>query len=251
MEASFPKKCFISYSYKDEDVSELLKKKLRNRGVESFTFPPIRLPPDKLISNKLIEAILSYQALVFIKGGHSNLSFWVAFERDYAIRANKQVYSFDPETLKIEKYRLKPLQLPIFPSYLSKDARKLQGLFTFMQQRYFDLHTWQKSHGSRIDVVPESINSPVSKGGYSVIFLTSKSLKSKIMKSEMEYALNTHPDRILVGLVDDIHKKDIPGFSEKVRYIQLFGDSKRSEKQRWDDLIVNLYWLIFNPSYEL
>jgi len=245
MEFGFPKKCFITYSHKDEDALELLKKKLRNRGVESESYPPIKVPPEKLHSNHYIETILRYPALIYVKGGHSNLSFWVAFARDLALRAGKQVFSFDPVTLKIEKSRLKPLQLPIMPSYMSKDARRIQDLFKYMEKRYIDLFAWQKSQNPAGMVNPESIVGSVSNGGYSIIFLTSKTFKSKTMNSEVRYALDTHPERILIALMDDVNKKDIPGFSERTRCIPL------NEKHRWDDLIVNLYWLIFNPSYEL
>lgn len=245
MAFSFPKKCFITYSHKDEDALELLKKKLRNRGVESESYPPIKVPPEKFRSNPYIETILRYPALIYIKGGHSNLSFWVAFARDFALRAGKLIFSFDPITLKIEKSRLKQLQLPIFPSYISKDARRLQDLFKYIEKRYIDLFAWQKSHNPLSEVNPESIVASVSNGGYSVIFFTSKTVKSKTMSSEVKYALETHPERILIALLDDVKKKDIPGFSERTRCIHL------TEKQRWDDLIVNIYWAVFHPSYEL
>jgi hypothetical protein len=245
MEVGFPKKCFITHSHKDEDALELLKKKLRNRGVESESYPPIKVPPEKLRCNPYIETILRYPALIYIKGGHSNLSFWVAFARDFALRAGKLVFSFDPVTLKIEKSRLKQLQLPIFPSYLSKDARKLQGLFKHLENRYIDLFAWQKSHIPPSEINPESIVASVSNGGYCVIFFTSKTVKSKMMSSEVKYALETHPERILIALLDDVRNKEIPGFSERTCIVPMTG------KHRWDDLIVNIYWTIFHPSYKL
>ena len=245
MEVGFPKKCFITYSHKDQDALELLKKKLRNRGVESQSYPPIKVPPEKFRSNPYIETILRYPALIYIKGGHSNLSFWVAFARDFALRAGKLVFSFDPVTLKIEKSRLKQLQLPVHANYIEKDTRRLRDIFNHMEKRFIDLFAWQKSHNPTGYVNPESIVTSVSNGGYSVIFLTSKTVKSKTMNSEIKYALDTHPERILIALLDDIKKKDIAGFTERTRCIKL------TEKQRWDDLIVNLYWTIFHPSYEL
>jgi hypothetical protein len=250
MEAGFPKKCFISCSPKDEDACELLDKKLRNRGVETYSFPPIRVSPNKLNSKALIDAILDHPTLVYVQGGHSNLSFWVTFTRDYALRAHKQVQSFDPVTLKIDKCRLNPLQLPIIPWYLEKDTKKLKELFDYMRNRHIDLHSLSVHNISTGNAMPQSINELVKNTGYFLIFLTSNILKSKQTKSELENALRNHPDRMLIAIVDKINIENISGFSDRIHYVQLYGDSKRSDKQRWDDLIVNLYWLIYSPSYK-
>ncbi len=251
MEARFPKKCFISYSDKDTDAGNLLKKKLQHRGVQSFNFPPIKVPPHKFNSNELIEAILGHQEHIYVKDGHSNLSFWVNFSRDYALRAHKQVSSFDPVTMKIEKCRLPPMKLPIFPCYLANESKKLQELFTYMQNRHLSLHSWLNTNGITAETIRETVDTVIRNGGFCTLLLTSTTLKSKIVKHEIKHMLETYPDRILIGLVDKISTRDIPGFSDRNHVVQLFGDSKRPEKQRWDDLIVNLYWLIYHPSYTL
>ncbi len=251
MEARFPKKCFISYSYKDEDARQLLDKKLRARGVESSSFPPIKVSPNKFHSNPLIEAILTHPEHVYVKGGYSNLSFWVAFQRDYALRAHKQVQSFDPETMKIDKCRMNPLKLPIFPTYLSRDTKQLQPLFTYMQNRHISLHTWLNTNGVTEDNLMQTVNTVITNGGYCILFLTSSMVKSKALRGELEKLLPSHIDRILVAIVDKIPMKDIPGLSERNYVVQLYGENKYPDTQQWDDLIVNIYWLIYHPSYEL
>ncbi len=251
MEAGFPKKCLISCSHKDADARELLDKKLRNRGVESHQFPPIRVPPNKFTSKALIDVIIEHPTLVYVKGEHSNLSFWVAFQRDYALRAHKEVQSFDPVTLKIEKSRLSPLQLPIIPWYMEKDMKKIREIFDYVKNRHIDLSSWATKNGLVEYTIPQSLKEAVSNTGYTLIFLTSNTLKSKQAKTELEHALRSNPDRILIAIVDKINFEDIPGFSDRVHYVQLYGDNKRSDKQRWDDLIVNVYWLVYNPSYTL
>lgn len=254
MEGTFPKNCFISCSLKDEDARDLLVKKLQNRGVEYYIFPDMKISPQKMVNHDLIDAILSHDALIYVKGGHSALSFWVAFERDYALRSGKHVFSFDSPTLQIEKSRLSPLQLPVYPIYLERDSGKLKDLFSFMKSRHIDFGSLQDTAAKKLslsNLSEISVRDVLNHNGFIIYFLSSDSLKSKDVLLEIGYALETQPDRILISLLENVRTKDIPHFSEKIHFVQLFGDKKRAEKPRWDDLIVNLYWLVFKYSYSL
>ena len=251
MVIKFSKEYFISHSHKDEEAHGLLLKKLRNRGIEPYIYSPNKGSPTNLASKDLIEAILDHLALVHIQNGFPEQSFWVAFERDYALRAHKPVYAFDPVTYKIEKSRIPPLNLPIYPSYYSGDKEKMHNLFTFMRNRHFDLNSFFKIEGSTATSFTESFNTVIRNGGYYAIFLSSKTLKTKNLKEEIGFALKSHPDRILIGLLDQFNLKDIPGNLDRIQCVQLFGDRKRSEIERWDDLIVNLYWLVLKSTHKL
>ena len=52
---------------------------------------------------------------VYLKCGASDYSFWVAFERDYALRLGKQVFSADVNTREIAAHSGDPLDLAAFP----------------------------------------------------------------------------------------------------------------------------------------
>lgn len=94
--SSLPRHCFISHSYRDEDSLEALRTSIP-REVQPYVFPPITASPDQFVCTALIDAILSQEGLIYLLGGHSAESFWVAFERDYGLRSTRKVFSFDPD----------------------------------------------------------------------------------------------------------------------------------------------------------
>src|SRR5215469_17039559 len=85
---NLPKKVFISHAYKDAGARKRLLR-LLPRGVESFVFPAINVPPEQMVSENLLDAITVCDGLIYLEGGHSEESFWVALERDYALRLGK------------------------------------------------------------------------------------------------------------------------------------------------------------------
>ena len=94
--SSLPRHCFMSHSYRDEDSLEALRTSIP-REVQPYVFPPITASPDQFVCTALIDAILSQEGLIYLLGGHSAESFWVAFERDYGLRSTRKVFSFDPD----------------------------------------------------------------------------------------------------------------------------------------------------------
>ena len=92
-EIGLPQKCFISHSYKDAGARERLLAQLP-KGVEPFVFPPIVVFPEEMVSNKLLDAINACSGLIYLQGGASTQSFWVALERDYALRQRKPVFRY-------------------------------------------------------------------------------------------------------------------------------------------------------------
>jgi hypothetical protein len=91
-----------------------------------------------MVSNHLIETILSCDGLIYLRGGASADSFWVAFERDYAIRAGKRVFSFDPMSGMLVRDRSKALDLAVFPIWGASDTERVVKMIEFMRdKRYF------------------------------------------------------------------------------------------------------------------
>ena len=76
---------FIAHSYKDTSLRDELIACLP-KGVEPYLFPPISVSPIEFASNMLIGALLVCDGVIYINGGHSLHSFWVAFEREYSLR---------------------------------------------------------------------------------------------------------------------------------------------------------------------
>jgi hypothetical protein len=200
-----------------------------------------------MVSNKLINAILGCQGLIYVAGRYSSKSFWVAFERDYALRAGKPVFSFDPEQGRIEADTSEPLRLPIYPEFSYADNKRITRILQFMEKkRHFS--PWKYDLMARGVYYPQQnkriVEDHIAAGGYLLLFWSQGSAKSSWIQwseTEWRFAVSTFPDRVLLALLDDTPLE--PEMSN-TEVIQLFGDRERSESHRLDDLIVRLYWLI-------
>src|SRR5215510_5881667 len=112
MNSVLPPKCFVSHSYRDRVSRKRLLKNLPPK-VKPYLFPPIDVAPDDMVSNSLIEAILDQDGRIYVEGGFSDQSFWVAVERDYALRAGKTVYAFNPKMLTFTPHDQPCIHLPV------------------------------------------------------------------------------------------------------------------------------------------
>jgi hypothetical protein len=95
-----------------------------------------------------------------------------------------------------------------------------------------------------------SIQSVLGRGGYAVLFWSHEAARSSFITKEMEWVWTVNKGRILIAMLEDVPppswlQNDLPPWLEPV---QLFGDGARSEINRWDDLIVRLYWLVYNKN---
>lgn len=253
MSERLPKNCFISHSYDDEAARVRLVESLGGR-CQPRVFPPITVDPDQFVSNRLIEAILDCEGLIYLRGGKSDRSFWVAFERDYALRAGKEVFSANVDTLTIEKHKGRPLDLAAFASYSHADRDRVLKIADHLkEERYFDLwvDTEQLVGGERFqEQLVGSIRDRIDRGGYVIVFWTHAAAESEWIRHEIQLAsegISDLNDRVIFALLD---KVPIPEFWERFHEpaVQLYGDAERSETQRVDDLVVRLYWLIYRKT---
>src|SRR5687767_11440576 len=129
---SLPGLCFISHAYADAEVRNRLLVHLPS-NVKPFIFPQITVPPHEFVSNRLVTALLNCDGLIYLDGAASERSFWVAFERDYALRASKQVFAADPQTLSISPHLKPPLDLATFASYHRDDAEHVLEIASFLK----------------------------------------------------------------------------------------------------------------------
>lgn len=263
-----PKKVFISHSYKDAKAREQLLT-LLPPGVEPFVFPSSVVPFDQMVSDSVINAILGCDGLVWINGGFSSKSFWVAFERDYALRAHKQVFSFDPERATITPDRSLPLDLRIFPVWAQEDTSRVGEILELMRdRRYFvpwDLEKLERA--ASVDQRPseeilDGFRGLLAAGGYGLMFLSWEAFDSVWLQTEstaMREILGGNTSAVVALLDRDMTgRRTTPSarraawlrtfMFEDVVIVPVYSDAERSETQRIDDLIVALYWLIYRNT---
>lgn len=245
-----PRRVFISHSYKDAKERERLLT-LLPKHVEPFIFPPIVVPPEQMISDDLIEAMLACDGLIYLTGGHSAESFWVAFERDYALRAGKNVFAYEPDTRSLRRDESAPLHLPIFVSYRgSSEEQKEVRIVGFLRaQRHFDpwLDVEHLHPGvSFLDEINAGIIETIDTGGCLVVFLSDlqyrDSLGLEITGSDPGYHVR---GTNLVFVNKDALDPPRDGV---VGNTALPGDL--SSIQKLDGLIVTLYWLIYRNTQQ-
>lgn len=253
MSVKLPKKCFISHAYADAAVRDRLIASLPD-SVQAYIYPPISVAPDQLVSNPLIESLLDCDGLVYLSGGYSEQSFWVAFERDYALRAGKQVFSADPNTLEIAPHLGSALDLAAFASYHRNEALRVRQIADFLsRERRFDL--WLDVQNMPVGVnwaeeIEQSLEDRLKRGGYVIVFWSELASRSGFIKAEIERAvmgISNLNDRVLFALLEDV---PLPEFWLRFHEpgVQLYGDAERSMAQRLDDLVVRLYWLIYRKT---
>ena len=251
MTVSYPGKYFISHSYRDAAIVEALKGKLPI-WVKPFIFPPIKVRPDQMVSNSLMDAIRSCHGLIYITGGASDTSFWVAMERDYAIRMGKRVYSFDAMTERLARDKLDALDLRVFHAYSRSIYQDVSKIADMLNKRYFqtffDLPT-SMAEGSFQNHVEKMMLNVKTLGGYVLIYWSKKVEDSPMIPFELDLAMREYPDRVLLVQLDDTPlPKWIRDQIKSENTLKVMEDPKLSYLHKIDDLIVRLYWLIYQNT---
>jgi hypothetical protein len=210
--------------------------------------------PEKLVSTPLIEALVACDGLIYLSGGASERSFWVAFERDYALRLGKPVFSADPATLQIFPHTGKPLDLATFASYCYNDHGQIKDIAQFLKrERHFDLRLDSENLEAGVawvDEIADTMKDRLDRGGYVIAFWSESAKHSDFVRKEVQRAEESGADvrdYVLFALLD---RTPMPEFWTRFQEpgVQLFGDEERSATQRMDDLVVRLYWLIYRKA---
>ena len=253
MDTSLPEKCFISHAYADAAARERLISELPG-GVSPLVFPPIRAKPHEFVSKPLIEAILGCEGLIYFRGGASDKSFWVAFERDYALRSGKPVFCYDIATSELSPDSETPLDLAVFASYNRDDRTRVRKICEFLgQERNFDVWLDAKdlsSGGLWEKEIEAGLADRLNRGGYVIAFWSDSARRSSWIEKELAAAaadIDRPNDRVLFALLEP---SPLPEFWLRFDepHVQLYGDSDRPETHRIDDLMVRLYWLIYRKT---
>jgi len=246
---ALPKKYFISHSYKDAGACQRLFEQLQ-RDSEPFVFPPITVPPEQMISDRLLDAIHACDGLIYIQGGASAESFWVALERDYALRVGKPVFAFDPLTGVLSRDLSSAMELRVFVSHAPSQWELAGRIVETMQQRFIDVWSaqfkllpgtpdWESS-------IRRGIEEAIEAGGYVVALWSSSAVKSLFVAAEAHLG-SRHPNRVLFAILEG-EQPPVPFYAANSDVVLVYGDDERSFVQRVDDLIVRLYWLIYRNT---
>jgi len=248
MVVSLAGKCFVSHSYRDTEKKQLLLRALPSH-VKQFCFPEIKVTPDQMVTNDLIRSILDCEAVIYINGGLSAQSFWVAFERDFAKRAKIPVFAFDPATSAITPDECSPLHLPAFPCYASRDRARVDQILACMRdERFFDIFTQDdlQAGAQWLEELPNAMTSRLQAGGYVVAFLSAAAASSEWVRREVEVASREFGDRVIFAWLD--RPQSLPhGFPIPLTQWLVLHRSDDENSLNWneiDRLIVMLYWLI-------
>jgi hypothetical protein len=186
----------------------------------------------------------------------SSESFWVAFERELALRAGKRVFSFNPDTRDLTEDYSEPLRLPIFAAYQVLDRVTVRWVVTHMrQERHFDLFApWDyDSPDYSLDwtVWKAKLEEAVSQGGYVVAFVSKHSIKSEFIREELRLGAN----RVVLAALDEEgltyyskHHPELKILHLKCAPDPMFSAIGHLDKNALDDLIVWLYWMIYRNT---
>lgn len=243
-----PRKCFISHSYKDADAREQLLN-LLPKSVTPFVFPPIVVPPEQMISTKLLDAIQKCGGLIYLRGGESERSFWVVLERDYALRQGKRVFAFDSETSSLSWDNSAPMTLKVYLIEANTQIEAARRIVNTLRLRNFDVW-FDVEHIRDTNFVGDPGGHPIEQailaGGYIVFLCSDRMLLSGQIDAEIRSGQGFLGTRILFGLLDNA--TEVPSSVDPIKVVQVYGDSARAEAHRIDDLIVRLYWLIYRNT---
>ena len=133
-------RCFLSHSFADEEEVNAVAARLEEAGATTEIFKLREPNPNTPVSDEIIPTILSCQNLVYLTGGESEKSFWVQFEKDYALRSKLSVYAADPQRDELYAVQEDPMELRIHTLYHRADGDRTDRLFKWMrEERHFDI----------------------------------------------------------------------------------------------------------------
>ena len=132
-------RCFISHSYADSGAVEQLREHLPKK-TEPVIFERVQPDPTNAVSDGIIPVLLDCDTLIYLERGQSANSFWVSFERDYALRSGLDVFAYDPYSNKLRKDEDEPLELNVSTFFHQNDRENVDALVNWMRdKRHFDL----------------------------------------------------------------------------------------------------------------
>lgn len=132
-------RCFISHSYQAAEIVRRLSE-IVPESVKPVIFPRVEPDPQVPVSGEIIPKILECENLIYLEDSDSKASAWVPFERDYALRAHRGVFSYCPNSCRIEQDKSEPVPLKVHVKYHSEDAQQVERMLDWAaKERHFEL----------------------------------------------------------------------------------------------------------------
>jgi hypothetical protein len=201
---------------------------------------------------------------MYLQGGASARSFWVALERDYALRQSKPVFAFNSSTGTLKRDVTAAMDMKVFVSIDYRTSAPYWRVIEMLRERYVDVHVHSWDTTGLADwhddaYVPSEIRVRIEAGGYLVVLWSQEVLvpsrvsglprPSDMMEEEIRVAQIYGRNRVLVALLDDT-PPPVAKYLSSSDIVQVYGDEERPMTHRIDDLIVRLYWLIYRNSHQ-
>ncbi len=278
----WPARYFISHAYADKDARTVLVASLP-KCARAYVFPEIVVTPEQRVSDDLVAEVSRSYGLIYLTGGVSAQSFWVAFERRMALRAGKPVLAFDPEARAFSRPKLKLVDPPcafVWNGFGTGDTDVVHAAAKWlMDKRGLDLtaaRARQRTKAGALDLKDSmySLNNKIRAGGVIVLFLSVEALEDDafyelregevrsyltnggVLKEGVLIAWTRRPDkeRLRKALATNWWKPDLSLLKEAIA-ASLVEDDRRSaiiltknERMDWrrvDDLMVRVDYMVF------
>lgn len=282
MRRLWPARYFISHSYRDKAARDLLVSRLP-KGIRPFIFPQIDVPPDRRVSDDLVAAVNASHGLVYLEGGVSAESFWVAFERRMALRARKPVIAFDPATERFSRPAVKLVDPPcafVWNGFGTGDTDVVHGAAKWLlDKRGLDLTAARgrkRTTAGALDLKDSmySLREKMGAGGVIVLLLSVEALEDPdfydlregevrsyltnqgILDKAVLVAWTRRPDkeRLRKALATNWWKPDLAPLKEAItaslsedhgRAPIILTEGGRVDWRRVDDLMVRVDYMVF------
>ena len=236
-----PKTLFLAHAHADHASIAALQDALPAQTKLDIFFDP-NWDFNKSVSPAIVPRIQAAGGLIFLDSPLSVASDWAFFEREYALLSKKAIFQFHHATREITRWKAKPLDLTVFPSYSQKDQEQLSVYLQMLKNRFFD--SWLDTAtpiGSNIqNELTNAIESRINRGGYFLYFVTATTSQSKWCAEELRHALRYfgHQKRIIPVLVDNAR---LPVEISDITAFNLTPTAEKSAEWLIDDLIILLY----------
>lgn len=236
---------FVSHSYADSAHLNELRVVAGSKHC-LVVFPPIDVPPSKMVSTEFLATLRTCDALIFVDADASRASPWVCLEIETAKRLGLLVLRFDVGIKKLERDGRPPIRLPVFASWTRKDDPLVRPLVDFMvKERAFDMPDDEKYPlGANFAALhEEGLKSRLDAGGFVLAFITRNSLQSRYVIAEIEYAFHHHPNQMLPVLLDDLNVDELNRLNIQEYQVAKLGlsNGRIADMRQFDNLVVLLY----------
>ena len=96
--------------------------------------------------------------------------------------------------------------------------------------------------------IESGLKNIVEHGGYLVAFISRASVKSTVVRQELEFVAARYPGQILPVLLDDVGTALFDSKLFALHQIRLFQADGRVDENRVDDLIIQIYYMVDKGS---